>query len=38
MESATLYEAIHLALFAQFGNLSHVILDSIMDIFLDIVK
>ena len=38
MESATLYEAIHLALFAQFGNLSQVILDSIMDIFLDIVK
>jgi Mn-dependent DtxR family transcriptional regulator len=38
MESAALYEAIHLALFAQFGNLWHVVLDSIMDIFLDIVK
>jgi hypothetical protein len=38
MEMNTLYETIHLALFAQFGNLSHVVLDSIMDIFLDIVK
>jgi len=38
MEMNVLYEAIHLSLFAQFGNLSHVVLDSIMDIFLDIVK
>lgn len=38
MECAVLYEAIHLALLAQFGNLSNIILDSIMDIFLDIVK
>jgi Fe2+ or Zn2+ uptake regulation protein len=38
IESATLYEAVHLALFAQFGNLSNIVLDSIMDIFLDIVK
>jgi hypothetical protein len=38
MESVALYDTIHLALFAQFGNLSNIILDSIMDIFLDIVK
>lgn len=38
METAVLYEAIHLALFAQFGNLTPVMLDSIMDIFLDLVK
>lgn len=38
MEASALYEIIHLALFAQFGNLGKVILDSIMDIFLDIVK
>ncbi len=38
MESIVLYDAIHLALFAQFGNLSNIILDSVMDIFLDIVK
>ena len=38
IETSSLYEAIHLALFAQFGNLSNIVLDSIMDIFLDIVK
>lgn len=38
MEVTALYESIHLTLFAQFGNLSNIILDSIMDIFLDIVK
>jgi hypothetical protein len=38
IESSVLYEAVHLALFAQFGNLSNIVLDSIMDIFLDIVK
>ena len=38
METVALYDMIHLALFAQFGNLSNIILDSIMDIFLDIVK
>lgn len=38
IESASLYEAVHLALFAQFWNLSNIVLDSIMDIFLDIVK
>ncbi len=38
IETTSLYEAIHLALFAQFGNLSPVVLDSIMDVFLDIVK
>ncbi len=38
METTTLYDAIHLALFAQFGNLSHIVIDSTMDIFLDFVK
>jgi hypothetical protein len=38
METTALYEAVHLALFAQFGNLTPVMLDSIMDIFLDLVK
>lgn len=38
IESSVLYETVHLALFAQFGNLSNIVLDSIMDIFLDIVK
>lgn len=38
IETSALYEMIHIALFAQFGNLSNVVLDSIMDIFLDIVK
>ena len=38
METTALYDAIHLALFAQFGNLSHIVIDSTMDIFLDFVK
>jgi hypothetical protein len=38
IEATVLYDAIHLSLFAQFGNITNVMLDSIMDIFLDIVK
>lgn len=38
METTALYEAVHLALLPQFGSLSPIMLDSIMDIFLDLVK
>lgn len=38
METATLYEAIRANLFAQFGKIEPIMIDSIMDIFVDIVK
>lgn len=38
MEATTLYDAIRTNLFAQFGKIEIVMIDSVMDIFLDIVK
>lgn len=38
METTSLYDAIRTNLFAQFGKIEPVMIDSVMDIFLDIVK
>jgi hypothetical protein len=38
METTVLYDMIRLALFAQFWKLDNIVIDSIMDIFIDIVK
>lgn len=38
IETAALYESIQLALFAQFGKIEAITIDSILDIFIDIVK
>lgn len=38
METAALYDAVKLALFAQFGKIDSITIDSILDIFIDIVK
>lgn len=38
MECSTLYDAIRTNLFAQFGKLEPIMIDSIMDIFLDVIK
>lgn len=38
METTTLYEAIRTNLFALFGKLDIVMIDSVMDIFVDIIK
>lgn len=38
METSTLYDAVRTNLFAQFGKIESIMIDSVMDIFLDIVK
>lgn len=38
METSALYDAIRTNLFAQFGKIEPIMIDSVMDIFLDIVK
>ncbi len=38
METTILYDAIRTNLFAQFGKIEPIMIDSVMDIFLDIVK
>lgn len=38
MENATLYEMIKINLFAQFGKIEPIMIDSIIDIYLDLVK
>jgi hypothetical protein len=38
LETTALYEAVHVGLLAQFGAIPNIVIDSIMDIFLDIVK
>ena len=38
MENAPFYEMIKINLFAQFGKIEPVMIDSVMDIYLDIVK
>lgn len=38
MENTTLYEMIKINLFAQFGKIEPVMIDSIIDIYLDLVK
>lgn len=38
METLALYDAIRTNLFAQFGKIESIMIDSIMDIFVDIVK
>lgn len=38
MEITTLYDAIRTNLFAQFGKIDTIMIDSIMDIFVDVIK
>lgn len=38
MEKSALYDTIRTNLFAQFGKIEPIMIDSIMDIFVDIVK
>lgn len=38
METSTLYDAVRTNLFAQFGKIESIMIDLVMDIFLDIVK
>lgn len=38
MEVSSLYDAIRTNLFAQFGKIEPVLIDSVMDIFQDIIK
>ena len=38
IETAALYEMIKVNLFAQFGKIEPILVDSVMDIYLDIVK
>jgi hypothetical protein len=38
MENATLYEMVKINLFAQFGKIEPIMIDSIIDIYLDLVK
>lgn len=38
MEMTVLYDTIKVSLFSQFGKIETVAIDSIMDIYLDLVK
>jgi Sigma-70, region 4 len=38
IENSSLYEMIKINLFAQFGKIEHIMIDSVIDIYIDIVK